>query len=330
MEAVRTPEARIASAATEELLHDARQERWGVLFAVLCAINGAFVPAVANVTTRAADPFLVTLATTWFAGFAALVVLLARGQLRVLWAPRYAVQLALLGALGTALAFTLFFTGASRATAVETVLALQSEPVYSLLLSWLVLGHKPSGQRVAATLCILAGLAVAFGREGLSGSSGIAYLLATPLCWQLSHLIVLRWLPGISPDVLAGARYLWGTAFLAVIGASVGAGSDGAAMPGLPWGWVAVQGCVLSYGGTMLWYGAVTRIDLARATVLVVPTVPLLSLVTSFILLGEVPNARQAVGVAIAALGVYVFARRGVPPRVLAAKRAAVGPGKCR
>src|SRR5438552_3142028 len=68
-----------------------------------------------------------------------------------------------------------------------------------------------------------------------------------------------------------------------------------------------LQGTVLSYLGTMMWYEAITPLDLARTTAIVVPSVPLLSLVATFVLLREVPTLLQAVGMAVAAVGVLGF-----------------------
>jgi drug/metabolite transporter (DMT)-like permease len=70
---------------------------------------------------------------------------------------------------------------------------------------------------------------------------------------------------------------------------------------------LAVQGCVLGYGGTLLWYLAIARIDLARATAIVVPSIPLLSLAASFVLLGEVATAAQWVGLVLTAAGIAAF-----------------------
>ena len=61
---------------------------------------------------------------------------------------------------------------------------------------------------------LLAGIALAVGLEGFRGSPGVLLLLATPLCWQASHLLVLKRLPGLSPPLLTGARYVFGSAIL--------------------------------------------------------------------------------------------------------------------
>jgi len=252
------------------------------------------------------------------AAFGALV-LGVRGELRVLVQPLVAWRLLVVGALGTAAAYMLFFSGAQRTTAVEAVVCLQIEPVYAMLLAWLGLGHRPSVRRLFATVAVLAGIVLALGGPTFSLSVGAWFLLATPVCWQLSHLVVLRGLVGVPPSVLTGARYIYGGVLLALYWLVGGGAADvpptPQIMPLLPM--LTLQGVVLFYIGTLLWYQAVTRLDLARTTAIVVPSIPLLSLGASFILLGEVPSAFQAMGMLTTVTGVLVFVT--APPALVAA-----------
>jgi drug/metabolite transporter (DMT)-like permease len=71
---------------------------------------------------------------------------------------------------------------------------------------------------------------------------------------------------------------------------------------------VAVQGALLGFGGTLAWYAAVKRLDLTRTTAIVVPSVPIVSLVVSYLVLGERVSAREAAGFALTAGGVLAFA----------------------
>jgi drug/metabolite transporter (DMT)-like permease len=298
------------------------QERLGLLFAALCALNGAFVPAFAKLTTDRGDPFLVAAATTLFAGTFAALVLGVRGDLGFLVRRDTGPRLLVVGALGTACAFLLFFYGARRTTAIEAVLCLQTEPAYSLLLSWVFLGHRPSLRRVLAIGVLLLGITLAVGGRGVSPSAGVWALLITPLCWQTSHLIVLRRLTTVPPHVLTGARYVdGGILLLAVWMASGGI----AKLPPLAQlatllPLLALQGVVLAYIGTLFWYQAITRLDLARSTAIVVPSVPVLSLGASFVLLGEVPTAYQWAGLLLTAAGVSAFV---TAPHVIAPRMAA-------
>lgn len=287
------------------------QERLGLLFAGLCALNGAFVPAVAKLTTGRASPLFVAAVTSLFAGVCAAALLAWRGELRLLAQPVLRLRLVAIGALGTGAAFFLFYWGASRTSAIDAVLCLQSEPAYSLLLSWMFLGHRPTRRRILAIAVLVLGIVLAVGTPGASGSSlvGVGILLITPLCWQTSHLIVLRGLVGVPPSVLTGARYVHGSWLLTLAwllsegaGTLPQAGAVAAMMPLL-----ALQGAVLSYGGTLMWYQAITRLDLARTTAIVVPSIPALSLVASFALLGEVPSVWQWAGLALTAAGVLAF-----------------------
>jgi O-acetylserine/cysteine efflux transporter len=283
------------------------QERAGLVFAALCALNSAFVPAIAKFTTGRADPFFVATATGLFAGAGCAVLLAVRGELGELFRPERWLKLVLLGGLGTGLAFFLFYAGAERSTAIETALALQVEPGYSLLLSWLALGHRPTLRRVVALAVILAGIALALGVRSVEASSGIALLMATPLCWQLSHLLVLRKLPGTPPIVLTGARYVYGGLLLAAAYALRGGAFPPAAELASLLPVLALQGLVLSMLGTLLWYQTITRIDLGRATAIVVPSIPVLSLGASFLVLGEVATPRQWLGLLLTAAGVLAM-----------------------
>jgi drug/metabolite transporter (DMT)-like permease len=291
---------------------DRRVERVGLAFAGLSVANGAFVPAVAKLTTTGADPLFVAAATTAFGALAAGAVLAARGELGWLARRREGPRLALVGLLGTTLAYLLFFEGSRRASAIDTALCLQSEPLYSLVFAWIFLGHRPTLRRVGAVAVLALGIFLAVGAGLGAGSEplGVALLLVTPLCWQTSHLVVLRGLAGVPPPVLTGARYLVGGPLVAALWLARGADTGLGGEPGelarrLPL--LAVQGVVLYYAGTLVWYQALSRLDLARTTAIVVPSIPVLSIAVSFALLGEVPTPRQWAGLALTAGGVLAF-----------------------
>jgi O-acetylserine/cysteine efflux transporter len=297
----------------------AGQERQGLLFAALCALNAAFVPAVAKLTTGRAEALFVAAASNLFAGLGAALLLAARGELGLMVRRGLAPRLLAIGALGTTGAHLLFYLGASRTSAIVATLCLQIEPAYALVLAWFFLGHRPTRRRVAAAAVLLAGIVLAVGAPGLEASTGIWLLLVTPLCWQISHLIVLRGLAGVPPVILTSARYLYGGVLLGLLWAAIG---DRAALPAtaelarlVPL--LAVQGCILGYAGTLLWYQAIARLDLARATAIVVPSIPLLSLAATFAILGEVASTRQCVGLVLTAVGILAFVTAAHPDEPL-------------
>jgi drug/metabolite transporter (DMT)-like permease len=310
---------------------DRRRERAGLIFAALCAANGASVPAFAKLTTNLADPVLVATATTLVAAVCAGGVLALRGELRLLIRADVGPWLLVVGMLGTAVAYVLLFLGTQRSTAIDTVICLQSEPAYALLAAWVFLGHRPTARRLVAIVVLLGGIFLALGGQGFNRSSGTWILLPTPLCWQASHLVVLRRLPRLSAATLTGARYIYGGLLLALYWvASAGLTHLPPSDQLLRLGPLLVfQGIILFYVGTLLWYASIARLDLARATAIVVPSIPLLSLVASFLLLGEIPTIYQSGGLLLTAAGVVAFvtapdAQRGVdlPPALRQRARA--------
>ncbi|MEO8600976.1 MAG: DMT family transporter [bacterium] len=287
----------------------APDERAGLIFAALCALLGAFAPALAKLTTGGADALFVAAASTASAALAAVVLLGVRGALPMLVRRELAPRLMLIGALGTAAAQLCFYFGASRSSAIATTLCLQIEPAYALLLTWLVLGHRPTRRRLGATALLLAGIGLALCGGDFEAGAGVWLLLATPLCWQVSHLIVLRGLAGVPAVVLGGARYLYGGVLLVVLWALVGGASTLPARDELlhltPL--LITQGAGLGFAGTLLWYQAIARLDLTRATAIVVPLIPVLSFVATFLLIGEVATLQQWLGLALTAVGILAF-----------------------
>ncbi len=285
-------------------------ETAGLLLAAYCIANTAFVPAAAKLTTALADGLTIALFTSFFGGVTVLALLAARGRLALLWPRRDLWTLVAIGALGTGVAFLLFYSGAKRVTAIETALCVQTETIYSLIGTRFVLGYPVSKRRIAAVTAIGAGILLAIGTQPVSGWLGLGLLLATPLAWQASHWLALKRLTVFDPLQLSAARYVYGTAVLLALWLATDGPSAlparanlGGFLPG-----VALQGAVLSFGGTLAWYGAVKRLDLTRTTALVVPSAPIVSLVVSFLVLGEQPSLREVCGFLIASAGVLTFA----------------------
>lgn len=297
-----------------------RRERLGLLFAALCAIDGAFTASISKLNTNLADAAFVAAAITLFGAVCSTAQLAWRGELGLLVRRDLAPGLIAIGLLGTAVAFLLFFEGSQRSSGIEIALCIQTEPAYALLLAWIALGQRPTPMRIAASAAIVMGIGIAVGVEQARGSAGVWLLLATPIAWQLSHLIALRGLRGVNPRVLTAARYVYGSAFLVVLWLLRGGLERFPAADVWPrlLPTLALQGVVLAWGGTLLWYNAITRLDLPRTTSIVVPSILILSFGATFLVLGEVPTPREWLGLAITALGVLTFVRSSDTPQTRA------------
>jgi len=302
-EANPTLSAEASSPARE--FNRSRRFRIGIVNAVATTIIAAVQPVITRYGAESIDPMLFCAGSMTVAGSILAVVMWRRGEIGTLisrrWTPRL-VALSMFGSVATSL--TLIF-GLRRIDAVAGVILLQSEPLYSLLLSTIFLGERPSYRQLIATAVILIGIGSVFGAgRAFSPLSGATLLFVTPLFWQTSHVISLGVMPPLSETCVTGAR----TIFAAVVLVAIFLATDAASSVGLADPRtllvICVTGGFIYVLGSLTWYGAINRLSLAWTTALTNPGVPMLSFLFAIAFLGEHPSAREVRGMIIAVTGV--------------------------
>lgn len=288
--------------------------RVGLILAVVNTVIGAMQPVVTRYGALRIDPLLLCAGTVGVASLCIAPVLYRAGELRLLFSRRYTLRLFAISAVGTiATTFSLIY-GLREVKAITGVLLLQTEPIYSLLLATLVVGERPSLRQVAATAAILAGISLAVGTGGgVAGTTAIA-LLMTPLFWQTSHVLCLPVMPPLSPTCIAGARYIFAAIVLAPVLVWSGSANLTQLAAPAPAAVILLTGTVIYAIGSSTWYGAISRLSLAWTTALVVPGIPLLTILFAIAFLGEKVSARELAGIAIAIAGVIALVL-GADPR---------------
>jgi drug/metabolite transporter (DMT)-like permease len=275
-----------------------RRQTAGFAFALGSMLTWGLVPVFAHRLTAEMDPLLFGGLST-LAGAAPFILRLAwKGALGGVFSERFRHQLggiALFGIIST----LLLFRGTSLTTGLNTGLLLQLEPFYSALLAALLLGEALRASQFLATLVMFAGAAFVIfrGRSGLN--LGDLMIAATPCFQQLSHVITKKIIHKV-PDknVIPAARLLYtgiGVTLIAVVRS-----------PGVlqqladPRNVLAILlfGLVLRALDFFLWYQALERISLSRASA----TIPLsvaVSFAGSMLILGESVQLRHVVGLAL-------------------------------
>lgn len=287
-----------------------RTERAGLTFAMAEVLAVGLVPAFSKYAADRIDPLLYSAAAVSVAALVAGSLAAWRGELGQLLRPALVVWLVPIALLGTTATTLLLLYGARLTDGVSAALLLQVEPAYSLALTWLVLRRPAPARQILGTLLVAAGIALVLYDGSLRVGIGGVLILLAPLGWQLSHLLALRVMPPMSPYALTAARYLYGGSALVLAQALVGTssisalGARGVAMS-------AFHGVVLFFCGTLFWYETIRRLDLARATAIVTPGEPLMSLVLVWALLGGLPNGWQTAGIALVLPGIWLVVRHG-------------------
>jgi drug/metabolite transporter (DMT)-like permease len=206
------------------------------------------------------------------------------------------------GSVATSL--TLIF-GLREIDAVAGVILLQSEPLYSLLLSTIFLGERPSRLQLIGTAVILIGIGSVYGPgRAFSPLSAAALLFVTPLFWQISHVISLGVMPPLSETCVTGARTIFAAVMLVAIFLVTDAGAAVALTDPRTIATIFTTGAFIYVLGSLTWYAAINRLSLAWTTALTIPGVPMLSFLFAIVFLGEHPSAREVRGMIIAVAGV--------------------------
>lgn len=290
--------------------------RVGLILAVVNTVIGAMQPVVTRYGALRIDPLLFCAGTVGVAGVCIAPVLYRAGELRQLFSGHYVLRLFAISAVGTiATTFSLIY-GLREVNAISGVLLLQTEPIYSLLLATLVVGERPSLRQVTATVAILAGISFAVGTGGgVAGTTGAIALLMTPLFWQTSHVLCLPVMPPLSPTCIAGARYIFAAIVLAPVLVWSGSANLRQLAAPAPAAVILLTGTVIYAIGSSTWYGAISRLSLAWTTALVVPGIPLLTILFAIAFLGEKVSGRELAGIAIAIAGVIALVLGADPHR---------------
>jgi len=212
--ATNTPAASVPPVANATALR-ARAFQVGVTLCIINTIIGASQPVLTRWGAVHLDPLLFCTAAVVFASISSIPFLQFRGELRLIVDPRYRARLFMMSMAGTVMTSLTLTYGLTRIGAVPGVLLLQTEPIYSLVLSTVFVSERPSVRQMLATATILVGIGSVFGAGGsFSPLWAAAMIFATPLFWQTSHVIGLRVMPPLTPTSVTGGRFFYASLVL--------------------------------------------------------------------------------------------------------------------
>jgi len=190
----------------------ARRSRAFQVGLALCMINtviGAGQPVITRWGAVNLDPLLFCTGAVVFATICTVPLLYFTGELKLIVDPRYRARLFVMSMAGTVMTSLTLTYGLTGIGAVAGVLLLQTEPVYSLVLSTIFVAERPSIRQLLATAIVLVGIGSVFGAGGAFSPLWAAVLVfMTPLFWQASHVMGLKLMPPLTPTSITGVKGL--------------------------------------------------------------------------------------------------------------------------
>jgi drug/metabolite transporter (DMT)-like permease len=293
----------------------ARAFQVGVTLCIINTIIGAGQPVITRWGAVHLDPLLFCTSAVVFASICTIPVLYFSGELRMIVDPRYRARLFMMSMAGTVMTSLTLTYGLTRIDAIAGVLLLQTEPVYSLILSTIFVGERPSGRQMLATATILVGIGSVFAGGSFSPLWAAALVFTTPLFWQTSHVLGLKLMPPLTPISVTGGRFFYAAIILTVMLLIFRRGALVQLTDPTSLGVIAVTGLFIYFLSALTWFGAINRLSLAWVTALVVPGIPILSILFAVMFLGEHATTREAIGILISVSGVLALVLGADPHR---------------
>jgi drug/metabolite transporter (DMT)-like permease len=196
--------------------------------------------------------------------------------------------------------FTLLIAFGQLAAATSRVAILAyTVPIWSLVLAWPFLGERPGPMQVVALVLCATGITVLIYPLAASGIPvGLLLALAAGLCWAAGTVYV-KW-ARIDADPIGAASWQLIVAFLVFV-ACVFLFTGGpqlnnaSARSLLATAFVGVGAGGIAYG---LWFAIVPRLPAVTSSLAILGS-PVIGVISSMVILGEIPKASDIVGFAL-------------------------------
>jgi drug/metabolite transporter (DMT)-like permease len=264
--------------------------------ATLLALSTALISGISVFVNKFAvtgmDPILFAWAkNALVAGFiiAIIIALKQHRELRTLTRPSW-YKLGLVGLVGGALPFALFFTGLAMVPALTGALIHKTLFVWVALLAILFLRERFSAlQWLGVGALFAANFTV--GLPAFTGSLGEWLILAATLLWAIENVIAKKALAEVSALTLAGARMGIGSLLLLVYLVFTGGIAGLATLSLTALSWTLLTALFLT-GYVLTWYSALKRAPASYVAALLVPATLVTNLLTAVFVTHSISDAQ--------------------------------------
>lgn len=216
--------------------------------------------------------------------------------------------LALIGLVGGAVPFLLFFRGLQLATAdggqVTASFVYRTLFLFATVLAVVVLRERFHPRAALAAGLLMGGNVLLLSLTEPVWTDGTLYVLAATVLWAVEYSLSKRALTRLRGTTVALGRMGFGAVFLAGYLALTSQWGGVAHLSGGQWAWVGISAALLT-GFVLTWYTGLARLDLGVATSVLVLGFPITWLLGIVARGGAVPLL-PLVGAAVVTAGVIV------------------------
>ena len=284
-----------------------RTEKEGVLLVMLCVLMHGAHPILGKYGVSLVQPLFFASITNLIAAMSLILIILFKRESPLLLIEKgYFLSLLVIGFFGTTLSNIVFFYGARLTSGINSAILLQAEPVYSLVIGYLLLQEKVTTRQIISTIVIILGTVLVIYQGTSRLNWGDILVLLTPLCYQVGHFFSKQLLnqTEISPLFIAAGRTFYGGIILFILNQLTGASDFKVfAQPNI-FAIFVFYGTVVYALTYLAFYAAIKRINLSKASA-IISIYPAISIVLAHLILKEMPDLYQLSGFLIILIGIF-------------------------
>jgi drug/metabolite transporter (DMT)-like permease len=284
-----------------------KREREGVMLVIICVfIHGAH-PILGKYGVSLVSPlFFASLTNLIAAAGLVLIILLKRESLAILIKKRFFILLFLIGFFGTTLSNIMFFYGVRLTSGINSAILLQVEPIYSLIIGYLLLQERVTTRQIISTMLIIFGTLIVIYQGTSRMNWGDILILLTPLCYQVGHFFSKQLLneTEISPLFIATGRTFYGGLILLILNQFTGNHELNILIQPNILAIFIFYGIVVYALSYLTFYAAIKRINLSKASA-IISVYPAISIILARFILKEILDFYQLSGFCIIMFGIF-------------------------
>lgn len=218
-------------------------------------------------------------------------------------------RLAGIAFVGATLQFGLTFYGLKGLDAATTVLVVQTEVPFLALVAAVLLKERIGPRRLVGMAVAFAGVVLIAGAPKLSGNLGYVLLvLGGAFTWALAQVMIRRFAPGAGGMTLVAWIAVMAAPQMFVVSLLIEHGQLAAVVAAdwRSWGVILYLGLVMTALGYGLWYQLLGRSEVNQAGPFLL-LLPVTTVVTGIVLLGERPTLPILLGGAVVIAGLVIM-----------------------
>lgn len=284
------------------------RQQSGYLFAILNMITFGLFPVASHYFVKTIDPLVFAGSVTLVGSVPFLFVLQKKGVVNQLYSQKYLpglLTLAVFGTIGT----IFYFIGTKLTNGLNTGLLLQLEPFYAILLGFFLLKEGVYKKQVFATILMVLGAVVVVYKGTTVINRGDVLVLLSPLLMQLSHVFAKKvYMQNADTNIVPTAHLLFSGIMVLAVAFVVNPHAFSQLLSLRVVLIVIFFGMVFRFLDFVLWYQAISRISVSRATA-VTPIAAAISFFGAVFFLKEPVSQHQFFGLVLILGGLIWLSR---------------------